>query len=612
MEGNPMRKYNNNIFMAFICFLLLWMLFGYKPQTTFSANEHAFLENKLENYIVKHEENIAGLATIMVVDDKITYKMKGYSNIEKEVPVNENTVFEWASVSKVLIWISVLQLVEAGKLDLETNIEIYLPNDFHYPKNFEEPITMYDLMHHSAGFDDSYTDLMIHQSTKKTSLREVLESADIKQVFSPGDVVAYSNYGSGLAAYIVEEVSGIDYREYVRKNIFEPLQMTKTAIDPHQDDNKWVKEQRKKVQGYTNASHLIEPNNYSIPMFPAGSVMGTADDMQKLLQALLVEDGAPLFKNNRTITQLFKPTLFYPETNIPRIANGLFYLPSKSPGVFGHGGNSKAFSSSFYVDRINRIGVLVLTNMKDESTFTHGIPETIFGKYEHVESDLHLENSSQWKGIYEPARLPRHGFSKLYGLFLRSHTKQQGSDAIRLNDLYYSQLEPGIYKTDDDFSMYSVDVYSENPQNKKILSSTYSDLLYIPSYKHFLEWAIIILGLLAFMFSVIYVIVTLCKRIWSKKNLQIFHFTQHLLNILMFTNVLWIVYKTLSMVSYSFLKPFLTLNLIYVVIVLVISGFLIIKLKRNRLVNYNKRISVMTIMSAGILCINILYWEIYY
>ncbi|MYL57780.1 serine hydrolase, partial [Virgibacillus halodenitrificans] len=129
-----MRKYNNNIFMAFICFLLLWMLFGYNPQITSSANEHAYLENKLENYIVKHEENIAGLATIMVVDDKITYKMKGYANIEKEVPVNENTVFEWASVSKILIWISVLQLVEAGKLDLETNIEIYLPNDFHYPK----------------------------------------------------------------------------------------------------------------------------------------------------------------------------------------------------------------------------------------------------------------------------------------------------------------------------------------------------------------------------------------------------------------------------------------------------------------------------------------------
>ena len=63
-------------------------------------------------------------------EDEIIYKMKGYSNIEEQILVNEDTVFEWASVSKILIWISVLQLVETGKLDLETDIETYLPHDF--------------------------------------------------------------------------------------------------------------------------------------------------------------------------------------------------------------------------------------------------------------------------------------------------------------------------------------------------------------------------------------------------------------------------------------------------------------------------------------------------
>lgn len=114
---------------------------------------------------------------------------------------------------------------------------------------------------------------------------------------------------------------------------------------------------------------------------------------------------------------MFEPTLYYPEINIPRVANGLFYLPSKSQHVYGHSGNSKAFSSSFYVDRKERIGVLVLTNIKDESTFTAGIPEIIFGEYEHGENEEKVENSSQWKGIYEPARLPRHGFSRVYVIF---------------------------------------------------------------------------------------------------------------------------------------------------------------------------------------------------
>lgn len=268
----------------------------------FSANEHTVLENKLDDYILEHEGDIAGLATIVIDEDEIIYKMIGYADIEEQIPVNEDTVFEWGSVSKILIWISVLQLVETGKLDLETDIETYLPNNFRSKTKFQDPITMRHLMHHSAGFDDSYTDLMIHRPTKKNSFREVLEEADIRQIYPPGDVVAYSNYGSGLAAYIVEEVSGLDYQEYVRKNIFDPLGMTKTAIDPEQDDNKWVKEKRGEVQGYSNALQLMEPNLYTIPMYPIGSAMGTATDLQKLLQALLAEDGNPLFKDKKRLT----------------------------------------------------------------------------------------------------------------------------------------------------------------------------------------------------------------------------------------------------------------------------------------------------------------------
>ncbi|MFK4996817.1 hypothetical protein ACI2OX_02585 [Bacillus sp. N9] len=101
------------------------------------------------------------------------------------------------------------------------------------------------------------------------------------------------------------------------------------------------------MQGYSNALQLIDLNFYSIPMYPIGSAMGTATDLQKLLQALLAEDATPLFKDKKTIDFMFEPTLYYPETNIPRVANGLFYLPSKSQHVYGHGGNSKAFSSSF-------------------------------------------------------------------------------------------------------------------------------------------------------------------------------------------------------------------------------------------------------------------------
>ncbi|GKV64495.1 FmtA-like protein [Sporosarcina sp. NCCP-2331] len=569
------------------------------------------MEDQLEMYMKEHEAEIAGLAAIVLDQDDVIYKMKGYSNREEQIPVTENTVFEWGSVSKILIWISVLQLAESGKLDLDTAVDTYLPNDFLPKAKLKEPVTMRHLMHHTAGFDDSFTDLMIHRPARKNSLREVLESADVRQVFSPGEVVAYSNYGSALAAYIVEEISGLDYRDYVRKNIFEPLHMTKTAIDPEQDDNKWVKEQRGKVKGYSNELEVIEPNLYAIPLYPAGSAIGTAGDLQKLLHALAAEDGASLFSDESTIDTLFEPTLYYPATNIPRVANGLFYLPSKSGHVYGHGGNTKAFSSSFYVDRKERTGALVLTNSENESTFTAGIPELVFGNYTHSENDSRLEDSSQWKGIYEPARVPRHGFSKVYGLLLRSHTKQSGPHDVRTNGLSYSQLEPGIYQTESDFSMYSMDVYSAGPQGGKLLSNMYSDLLYIPYPKHLLEWAGIILGLLAIVFSLFCMALAVFRKVRSKKSMYSLLFVQHLLHLLFALNLFWIFNKTASMVSYSSLKPFLFCNFLYVVLALASSGVLLVKMRSKRLRKYERAFWILTVIFTFILCVNVFYWEFY-
>nr|WP_245350021.1 serine hydrolase domain-containing protein [Cytobacillus eiseniae] len=586
-------------------------MFGYATKPVFSATEQQRLENKLIDFMTKHENTAAGVATIAVSEDEIIYKMKGYADIEKQTRVDEETVFEWGSVSKILIWISVLQLVEDEKLALEMDIKTYLPHDFRLKTSFDTPVTLQHLMNHTAGFDDSYTDLMIYHPTKIPSLREALEAADIKQVFPPGQFVAYSNYGASLAAYIVEEVSGLDYREYIQKHIFDPLHMTKTAIDPEQNDNQWVKEQRQKVQGYTEDLQLIEPNHYVIPMYPSGGVMGVASDLQKLLQALLAEDGTPLFKHHNTIDFLFKPSLYYPESSIPRIANGLFFLPSASEQVFGHGGNTISFSSSIYLDRVERIGVLVLTNMANESTFTLRIPEIIFGNYTHIGNHTNLENSSEWNGIYEPARVPRHGFSKVYGLFLRSKAKQTGSHDLMMNDFYYSQAEPNIYITEDDFSGYALDVYSKHPETKKILSSVHTDLLYVPFYKHFLEWGLMILGVFSALFSFGFMIVTVFKKLRKKQQSKL-HVIQHLLNVFMFINVIWIGYKTLSMTTYSSLTPFLTANIFYMAISFVISGYLLFLLKNKKTYKYQTSIRIMTLISTIILCVNILYWDFYF
>lgn len=580
------------------------MFFTINIKPVLAASEQQELEEALSVYLNEHGEKAAGVAVIVVNEDETTYLMDGYADIKRQIPVDEETIFEWGSVSKLLVWISILQLEEAGRLDLDEDVATYLPQDFPL---YDRAITLQQLMNHTAGFDDSYTDLMILNPTGKMSLREVLEGADVQQVYTPGQVVAYSNYGASLAAYVVEEVSGMDFREYVKMHIFAPLHMTRTAIDPEQDDHQWVKEQRKKVQGYTGDLELIEPNNYVVPMYPAGSVMGVATDVQKLMEELL-SDGTLLFQQSHTINSLFQPSLYYPDTNVPRIANGLFFLPSQSRQVFGHGGNTIAFSSSFYVDRQTFTGVLVMTNMAYESAYTLGIPDIIFGEYKHKERPETLEDSSKWKGIYEPARVSQHGFSKVYGLLLRSKSEPAGEHDLTMNGVYYSQAEPGVYLAEDDFSTYAVDVYSGHSDNEKVLSSGQSDLLYIPLYQHLLEWGALVLGGLAVLASICFMILSVLRR--TCKNL--FLLFQHVLNILAGLNIFWIFYQAASLTTYAAIQPFLIANLFYVAGSLVISGFLLFQMRNTRVKKRRSAlIKIITIMTAIVLSGNILYWEFY-
>ncbi|WP_234982396.1 serine hydrolase domain-containing protein [Edaphobacillus lindanitolerans] len=562
----------------------------------------------MAEYLKEHEGTAAGAAVIVINEDEVTYRMIGFADRERQIAVDEETVFEWGSVSKLLVWISVFQLAEAGEIHLDKDIDEYLPADFRSKTSDGHPVTMNHLMNHTAGFDDSYTDLMVLEPSEKASLREVLEAADVRQVFPPGQVTAYSNYGAGLAAYIVEEVSGLDFGDYVRSHIFEPLQMMRTAIDPEQDDNQWVKKQRRKIQGYTEDRQLIEPNRYVIPMYPAGSVTGIASDLQKLMQALLSEDGTPLFKQKETIESLFRPSLFYPGTDVPRIANGLFFLPSASGSTLGHGGNTLAFSSSIYVDRAVDTGVLVMTNTAYESALTLGIPELVFGEPPVQNRNQPLEMASKWSGIYEPARVPRHGFSKVYGLFLRSKAEPAGAHGLTMKGLQYTQTEPGVYVTEDDFSAFALDVYSTGPEGDKLLSSGVSDLLYIPRSLHVFQWATVVLAALAGLFSFGFVIVLLLNR---KRNNRLL-LVQNGLNVLVGLNVVWIVYKAGSMTTYSAIQPFLAANLLYVAGSTFLGCCMLVQLIRNRQIHQRERLlRILTLITAVVLGGNLLYWEFY-
>ena len=101
----------------------------------------------IENYVEEHKETTTGMSVAVYDENGVIYQNHfGYADKENGLVIDENTVFDWGSVSKTLIWINVMQLVEQGKLDLEEDIRSYLPEGFLTNLTYDEKITMLDLM----------------------------------------------------------------------------------------------------------------------------------------------------------------------------------------------------------------------------------------------------------------------------------------------------------------------------------------------------------------------------------------------------------------------------------------------------------------------------------
>lgn len=241
-------------------------------ETTPSRIALSSLEETIDSYVATNQKNTAAVSVVAIKNgETIVNKAYGYADIEQQRKADTSTVFEWGSTSKLLVWTSVMQLVEQGKLDLDTDIQDYLPEGFLKNLEYDAPITLMNLMHHNAGWEDRLIDLWYSSESDIVELGEALQKFEPRQIDKPVSVVAYSNYGTAMAAYIVELQSGQPFYKYVNEHIFKPLNMKDTSIHPSQYDNLNVLKRRNEIQGYTTNLKLISKNRAYISLYPAGA-----------------------------------------------------------------------------------------------------------------------------------------------------------------------------------------------------------------------------------------------------------------------------------------------------------------------------------------------------
>ena len=327
---------------------------------------------KIQDYVKEHEKTTAGMATAVFDKDGTIYKGNfGYMDKEKGIKADDDSVFEWGSVTKLTVWLSVMQLWEQGKINLEEDIRTYLPEGFFKNLRYDKPITMLDLMNHQAGFDET----TFYMRSDK-SIEEILKEQQPIQSFEPGTVTAYSNYGAGLAALIVERISGQTFADYAHKHIFQPLGMDKTAILPDLSDNSYVQKKRQETKGYDTKGNLLSKDHFITSIYPIGAATGTLKDLEKFAQALLARK--TLFERPETWNTLYAASSTYPDTDIIRNGHG-FWANEYGTTVLGHGGNTAGSTSRIMLDLEHGIGYVVMTNQGAEQNYNFQMPELVFG-----------------------------------------------------------------------------------------------------------------------------------------------------------------------------------------------------------------------------------------
>src|SRR5207248_4994644 len=217
------------------------------PAQMTPADLEAFFDGLIPLQIQR--DDIAGVVVCVVRDGQVLFaKGYGYKDAEHKIPVTPDTLFRHGSISKLFTWTAVMQLAEQRKLDLDRDVNTYL--DYKIPDAFGQPITLRNLMTHTPGFEETVKDLIQPDARRLTPLAAYMKNHIPARIFPPGTIPAYSNYGAGLAGYIVERVSGVPFDQYVKQAIFDPLKMPHSSFQqPLPDDLKQFMS-----QGYTRAS----------------------------------------------------------------------------------------------------------------------------------------------------------------------------------------------------------------------------------------------------------------------------------------------------------------------------------------------------------------------
>jgi len=338
-----------------------------------AARSSSVVAESLEKFVDGGE--LSGV--VAVVGDKsgvVDLAVVGLANIERQTPMRRDTIFRIASMTKPITALAVMQLVEAGKLDVNDPVEMHLP-EFKGQmlvdsreggkvalKKPSRPITVKDLLTHTSGLPQYPAGMAeVYQKRNWTLHETTIAISQAPLMFEPGTKWSYCNSGIDTLGRIVEVLSGQSYADYLAAKIFKPLGMTDTTPYPTSEQLERTAMTYGKKDGKLVATPggVLDYARGAKHPVPAGGLFSTADDLAKLYRCLLnggTVDGRQIIKSETLAEMTRNQTGDIKAGFIEGSVWGYgFGLVSESKGAtenlsvgsFGHGG---AYGTQGWID----------------------------------------------------------------------------------------------------------------------------------------------------------------------------------------------------------------------------------------------------------------------
>ena len=390
---------------------------------------------------------------VSVVDGDRTLFAKGYgsADLRSGAPFDPaRSLVRIASITKLFTWTAVMQQVEAGRLDLDADVNQYL-KAFQIPETYPQPVTLQTLMDHTAGFEDQIIGTGARTAAGVPPLGRYLAEHMPARIRPPGEISAYSNYGAALAGYIVSQVSGEPYDRYVQEHLFGPLGMAhSTATEP-------VPAALAGDLAASYDSDVKPPRRIPFtfdPLAPDGSISTTASDIANFMIAQLNQgrlgDHSILTPAG---TALMHDRSYAADPRVGGFAHGFRDRPFNGHRVLMHDGGWEGFQSVLVLIPGCDLGVFVSVNATGGADaladlmprffdrFTPAVPETA--------APATAATAAPSAGFYEPTRHNESSVEKLTTLLGQLRLTVGGDGIVHFKGTEWTPQGDGLYRAAD-------------------------------------------------------------------------------------------------------------------------------------------------------------------